>query len=166
AYERQEWADVDLARFLDSVADQDLTESIQHEIIRVIGAADSLPARKGRIDNGNSNGQGSGIDNGKPSANGAVQAAILTKAAPGESDPVRAGILASIKKTLKIPESELDWSHPLQDYGLDSIIAMQLATTLEKHLKRPVQPRWLIEHPTLNLLMEKLNRDVKDDRAN
>ncbi|NEZ65368.1 SDR family NAD(P)-dependent oxidoreductase [Leptolyngbyaceae cyanobacterium CCMR0082] len=166
AYEHQQWTDLDLARFLDSVPDQDLTDSIQAEIIRVIRAADSFsrPAERSAGKKRNSN--GARIDTGQQPSNSPIQVAISPKPASKDSDPLRAAILASIKKTLKIPESELDWNHPLQDYGLDSIIAMQLATTLEKHLNCPVQPRWLIEYPTLNLLMEKLNKEVKDNPSN
>ena len=59
---------------------------------------------------------------------------------------------------MKISEAELDWDVPLPNYGLDSIIAMQLATTLEKALKFSVPPAWLIEFPTLHELLAQLRR--------
>jgi polyketide synthase PksL len=139
AYESKEWDDGEFARFLDSMPDEHLTESIQHRIIQLTGVAAGSP----RNLNGHSNG-----------------AAAKTRSRP-EHDPVRASIVASVKKTLKISENELDWDYPLQNYGLDSIIAMQLATTLEKNLKSPVEPRWLIEYPTSNLLLEKLHRELE-----
>jgi polyketide synthase PksL len=135
AYDRGEWSAEDFAKYLDSVPDELISESIQNEIIRVIEAAD-------------------------PDLN--VKLAAERRNVP-DSDFVRKSILASVKKTLKLPENELDWNRPLQDYGLDSIIAMQLATTLEKNLKHPIQPRWLIEYPTLNQLMEKLKGELARD---
>jgi polyketide synthase PksL len=135
AYDRGEWSAEDFAKYLDSVPDELISESIQNEIIRVIEATD-------------------------PDLN--VKLAAERRNVP-DSDFVRKSILASVKKTLKLPENELDWNRPLQDYGLDSIIAMQLATTLEKNLKHPIQPRWLIEYPTLNQLMEKLKGELARD---
>jgi aryl carrier-like protein len=135
AYASKQWDDAKFATFLDSVQDEQLNESDLHRIIQLIGVGAASPGR----------------------LNGHATAAAAESQNGPEQHSIRAGILASVKKTLKIPEHELDWDYPLQNYGLDSIIAMQLATTLEKNLKSPVQPRWLIEYPTLNLLMEKLH---------
>ncbi|WP_042859469.1 beta-ketoacyl synthase N-terminal-like domain-containing protein [Dickeya sp. NCPPB 3274] len=79
---------------------------------------------------------------------------------PAERDGELRRVLAfGIERVMKLG-SDLDWDKPLQDYGMDSIIAMQLSTTLEKQMKVPVQPNWLIEHPTPNLLMNKLRQQV------
>jgi SAM-dependent methyltransferase/acyl carrier protein/NADP-dependent 3-hydroxy acid dehydrogenase YdfG len=75
---------------------------------------------------------------------------------------IEQSLRAAVKKVLKIPDEDLDWSVSLQSYGLDSIIAMQLATALEKALKFTIQPRWLIEFPTLNQLLTKL---VQEDES-
>ena len=72
---------------------------------------------------------------------------------------IRDSLTLGIKKVMKI--TDLDWNKPLQDYGMDSIIAMQLSTTLEKQLKFPMQPNWLIEYPTPNLLMQKLSKQAE-----
>jgi acyl carrier protein len=50
----------------------------------------------------------------------------------------------------------LSASRPFQDYGLDSISAMVLATRLEKKLKRELPPQWLIEFPTVDALSRHL----------
>ncbi|NUA43779.1 Polyketide synthase PksJ [Dickeya solani] len=87
---------------------------------------------------------------------------------PGDTDDIKpaeyenklhSDLAFGIEKVMKLG-SDLDWDKPLQDYGMDSIIAMQLSTTLEKHMKFPVQPNWLIEYPTPNLLMKKLRKQV------
>jgi aryl carrier-like protein len=162
AYERGEWSVQDFAKYLDSVPDELISESIQNEIIRVIEVEDpdwnaklAGERRKGHVDCNDNGNSGDTCAGPRPAA---------PLAQPLESGFVRKSILASVKKTLKLPENELNWDRPLQDYGLDSIIAMQLATTLEKNLKHPVQPRWLIEYPTLNQLMDKLKGELAGDR--
>jgi aryl carrier-like protein len=138
AYERKEWDDAEFARFLDATPDEELTKPIQRKILQLTGMETASPAKR----------------------NGRANGAATTSRDQPELDAVRASLVASVRKTLKISEHELDWDYPLQNYGLDSIIAMQLATTLEKTLKSPVQPRWLIEYPTSNLLLEKLRREL------
>ena len=51
----------------------------------------------------------------------------------------------------------LDNEKPLQDYGLDSIMAMRLSTRLEKKLNREVKPHLLIEFPTVKALAKYLS---------
>jgi acyl carrier protein len=67
-----------------------------------------------------------------------------------------AAIREAIMAVLKL--KTLSDSKPLQDYGLDSISAMLLATRLEKALQIKVQPQWLIEHPTVDSLVDYLMR--------
>jgi polyketide synthase PksN len=55
----------------------------------------------------------------------------------------------------------LDNEKPLQDYGLDSIIAMRLSTRLHKKLKRAVSPNLFIEFPTVNGLSQYLNNTTE-----
>jgi len=59
-------------------------------------------------------------------------------------------IETAVLEVLKLPG--VDRAAPLQDYGLDSISGMILATRLEKALGREVQPRWLIDHPSIAAL--------------
>lgn len=51
---------------------------------------------------------------------------------------------------------ELDTEKPLQDYGMDSIMAMRLSVSLEKKLKCEVKPNLLLEFPTVNQLAHHL----------
>mgnify|MGYP001582838668 FL=1 len=41
---------------------------------------------------------------------------------------------------------------PFQNYGLDSIVAMKLVTRLERQLQLTIEPRWLIDFPTVSAL--------------
>jgi polyketide synthase PksN len=50
----------------------------------------------------------------------------------------------------------LDNEKSFQDYGLDSIMAMRLSTSLEKRLKKEISPFLLIEFPTVKGLSEHL----------
>ncbi|MGZ9709219.1 SDR family NAD(P)-dependent oxidoreductase [Glaciimonas sp. GNP009] len=59
-------------------------------------------------------------------------------------------ITKTLMEVLKL--KSIDPAQPFQDYGLDSISAMVLATRLEKRLKYPVQPRWLIDFCTIETL--------------
>jgi acyl carrier protein len=60
-----------------------------------------------------------------------------------------------IKQVLQI--ETVDDERPLQDYGLDSIMAMRLSTGLEKRLQRSIQASLLIEFPTVKELSHHLN---------
>ena len=59
-----------------------------------------------------------------------------------------------LKIILKLDDVKDDTS--FQRYGLDSISAMQLASSLEKELQIDMEPGWLIDHPTVNKLFELL----------
>lgn len=41
---------------------------------------------------------------------------------------------------------------PFQNYGLDSIVAMKLVTRLERRLNMSIEPKWLIDFPTVRTL--------------
>ena len=60
--------------------------------------------------------------------------------------------IAEILKT----QSDFASERTLQELGLDSISAMQLASRLEKELEIPVQPKWFLEFATVSLLAEHL----------
>lgn len=55
-------------------------------------------------------------------------------------------------EVLKLKKINIDES--FQNYGLDSISAVVLATRLEKHFKTQVLPQWLIDFPTIKTLSE------------
>ena len=56
----------------------------------------------------------------------------------------------TVVEVLKL--EQVDVAQPLQNYGLDSITAMVLATRLEKRLGQPIKPRWLIDYATITAL--------------
>jgi acyl carrier protein len=66
-----------------------------------------------------------------------------------------------VMEVLKLKDIASD--QPFQDYGLDSISAMVLATRLEKKLKRQVQPQWLIDFSTVESLSEYLTAQDSED---
>jgi 3-oxoacyl-(acyl-carrier-protein) synthase/acyl carrier protein/NAD(P)-dependent dehydrogenase (short-subunit alcohol dehydrogenase family) len=61
-------------------------------------------------------------------------------------------LIAEILKT----QSDFASERTLQELGLDSISAMQLASRLEKELEIPMQPKWFLEFATVSLLAEHL----------
>ncbi|MEE7626363.1 SDR family NAD(P)-dependent oxidoreductase [Methylobacter sp. Wu8] len=63
-------------------------------------------------------------------------------------------ITNTVLEVLKL--KSFDSTQPFQNYGLDSISAMVLATRLEKRLKQPVQPQWLIDFSTVETLSRHL----------
>ncbi|AJQ95099.1 SDR family NAD(P)-dependent oxidoreductase [Gynuella sunshinyii] len=85
------------------------------------------------------------------------------------SAPVPADLTATLQqaaqKVLKLSAAELDWDQPLSIYGMDSIVAMQLATTLERALNISVKPGWLIEYPTLNQFAGRLAEATRMSEA-
>jgi acyl carrier protein len=86
--------------------------------------------------------------------------AVLFGVAPVKSEVAAKGIdyapviAAAVKDVLKL--KGLDSARAFQDYGLDSISAMVLATRLERELRREVPPQWLIEFPTVDGLARHL----------
>jgi acyl carrier protein len=77
------------------------------------------------------------------------------KSAPGDVVDCAGVITTTVMEVLKL--KSLNPSKPFQDYGLDSISAMVLATRLEKKLKRELPPQWLIEFPTVDALSRHLS---------
>jgi len=71
-------------------------------------------------------------------------------------------IIDNMEKVLGIKKDTIDLDKPFQDYGLDSITAIQLTAALEKKLEVSIPPNWLIEYPTISTLTEKLNQENKE----
>ncbi|KJV07774.1 acyl carrier protein [Methylocucumis oryzae] len=68
----------------------------------------------------------------------------------GQENALLQTITDTVIEVLKL--EQVDTAQPLQNYGLDSITAMVLATRLEKRLGQPVKPRWLIDYATITAL--------------
>jgi len=77
---------------------------------------------------------------------------------PEQGQDKEAGIIQLIIKTVSdvLKLTDIDIRKPFQNYGLDSISAMVLATRLEKQLQFPVQARWLVDFSTVETLSRHL----------
>jgi acyl transferase domain-containing protein/tryptophanase/SAM-dependent methyltransferase len=86
---------------------------------------------------------------------------------PGEIalDLIREKSTAYIKElvgeTLKIPTRKIDSSAPLEEYGIDSILVIQLTNDLSKVLKN-VSSTLFFEHQTIDELVEHFIKTEKD----
>lgn len=79
------------------------------------------------------------------------QALPAVAASPqGQGDELAQLISQTVMEVLKL--KSIDTTASFQDYGLDSISAMVLATRLEKRLQQQVQPQWLIDYATVTAL--------------
>jgi 3-oxoacyl-(acyl-carrier-protein) synthase/acyl carrier protein len=66
---------------------------------------------------------------------------------PAEIVDAVAQALAAVLELQSVSHDE-----PFQNYGLDSIVAMKLVTRLERHLSMSIEPKWLIDFPTVRTL--------------
>jgi len=79
----------------------------------------------------------------------------LQRAAP---TPVTASerVLINMEKVLGVKRESIDPDRCFQDYGLDSLTAVQLTTALEKEFGRYVPPSWLTEYSNISALSQKI----------
>jgi len=69
--------------------------------------------------------------------------------AQSQSQTNVAQVVAEVVSTvLELPS--IDNDEPFQNYGMDSIVAMQLVSRLEKQLNMDIQPGWLVDYPTVD----------------
>ncbi|MDO9105376.1 MAG: SDR family NAD(P)-dependent oxidoreductase [Methylovulum sp.] len=80
--------------------------------------------------------------------------AAITEHPPAEQPDISHIITKTLAEVLKL--NDVDHRQSFQNYGLDSISAMVLATRLEKKLQQSVQPRWLIDFSTVESLSRHL----------
>ncbi|NKB61133.1 MAG: SDR family NAD(P)-dependent oxidoreductase [Gammaproteobacteria bacterium] len=101
----------------------------------------------------------SGFEAGEKEHGGQRQDDIRQSGSKTEENDVdiREAVIESFAEVLKL--QEIDDNQSFQDYGLDSISAMQLATRLERKLDREIPPQWLIDYPTVSTLAEHLLND-------
>ncbi len=75
-----------------------------------------------------------------------------TAAAPDPSRSVREQILTALSSCLRVRSSEIDPRQPFARYGMDSMSAVLLASTLGDALDRPLPPTLVYDHPTVDAL--------------
>lgn len=70
-----------------------------------------------------------------------------------------------IAKDLAIPSTEIDPSRTFESYGLDSLMALELAGDLEKLMERRLSPALLFEHPSIDALSRHLANELASGEA-
>jgi acyl carrier protein len=94
-----------------------------------------------------------------PNGNGRVHLETSETPATPASTPELAGdLISTVKRCLAelLELDEVEDSKPFQEYGMDSISGLRFSMFLEKKLKFPVSPQWLMEHPTPRALADHL----------
>ncbi|HEX2937438.1 MAG TPA: type I polyketide synthase [Ruminiclostridium sp.] len=61
-------------------------------------------------------------------------------------------LLNIFSRELKIPVSQLDVNTPFGDYGVDSIIVIEIVKKIEEQLNRNIDPSAVLEYPTIQKL--------------
>jgi acyl carrier protein len=63
---------------------------------------------------------------------------------------IRNWLVDRLAKRLKMAPADIDASKPFADYGLDSIVAVQVAGELEKLVEMRLSPGLLFEYPAID----------------
>jgi myxalamid-type polyketide synthase MxaB len=75
-------------------------------------------------------------------------------------------ILWRISRLPEVPEHQLDFKRPFTDYGLDSLVSIQLISELADWLDRPMEIAILWDLPTIGALIDYLVADMHRDMLN
>ncbi len=67
---------------------------------------------------------------------------------------------SALSDILKINKTLIDDNKSFQDYGLDSIAAMRFSVELSRRLHMEVQPKWFIEYPSINQLLQRIKEVI------
>jgi acyl carrier protein len=78
---------------------------------------------------------------------------------------IRTWLVERLAKRLKMTSAEIDSSKPFADYGLDSIVAVQVAGELEKLVEKRLSPALLFEYPTIDDVAAFLAKATRADVA-
>jgi acyl carrier protein/NAD(P)-dependent dehydrogenase (short-subunit alcohol dehydrogenase family) len=132
AFERRESGESRFAEFLTTLQPEDYTETVRERVIEALKRSERECSLKDQRDSTGESGR----------------------------DPLPMRISEHLAKVLKLSEDTLDHAKPFQEYGLDSISAMQFSSRLEKEFKIAIQPRWLIEYPSIASFCGKLTREL------
>ncbi len=153
AFENGIMSETEFARFLDTIEDSCYTESIKNKIIHAIYRADKKNDNRFKL-----------IDTVSIEANhgeGRIEQSKQNKYMKEScsEELITGQVIRSLEKVLKLKKENLDWEKSFQNYGLDSISAMQLSIMLEKELKCSIPPNWFIECSNLNLFTNRLKQE-------
>lgn len=132
AFERGESGDSRFAGFLKTLNPDDYTDAVRKRVIDALKRAEPAACVKTQ----DASTSGSGVN----------------------TVPMR--IAEHLAKVLKIGQETIDHAKPFQEYGLDSITAMQLSSRLEKEFQIAIQPHWLIEYPCISSFSGKLIEEL------
>jgi acyl carrier protein len=78
---------------------------------------------------------------------------------------IRQWLIERLAKQLKTDASQIDSSRTFESYGLDSIVAVQVAGDLEKLLEQRLSPALLFEHQNIDDLAKYLASELAPAEA-
>ncbi len=93
---------------------------------------------------------------------GALRAHLLTLDAELRADAVQSHLLGLAAKVLRRPAERLELDTPLQQAGLDSLLALELRNRLEVNFDVPLSPTVIWRHPSLRSLKHHLLERLAD----
>jgi acyl carrier protein len=80
--------------------------------------------------------------------------------APSQAE-IHQWLIAHIAALASLPIDQVDIHTPIEQYGMDSIQAMQLCGELADWLGRPLAPTLVWEYPTVDLLAQYLSDSAR-----
>ncbi len=109
---------------------------------------------------------GFSVDDAKAHIAAAQLGEALDEAAPGEwLMIIRRAILKIVSEDMNIPQSDISARRPLKDYGLDSLLAVQLRNGLSALVGKPMPAGLLYDHPTIAALGMFLLSQIRPDSS-
>ncbi len=157
AFERGELSKLEFARFLKTLHDNDCSDFMVKRIVKAIQNINHSSEKSEKH-----------TSNLIEDSNIVLQKTPLLKTHQDHSIEqkefeavVTENVLEGIEQILKIKKDNFNSKRSFQNYGLDSISAMQLSIVLEKDLQFPISPNWFLEYPSLNQLVHKISKEIK-----
>lgn len=93
-------------------------------------------------------------DKNEPAAEQKSDTHIDVKDCADNGEDIRSIVFETVKQSLLVENLLPD--ERLQNYGMDSVSAMQISSRLSKKLAVPIEPVWLLENPTVDSLTDYL----------
>ena len=165
AFENGEISERQFVNFLETLTDSDYTEPVRQKITCAIKRFDRKKARQFTVRPSKLPDEFRGEFEMAAATNGSARPKQNAPVVEERKKSTTERIKNSLSNVLKISKNTLDLDQPFQDYGLTSITAMQLATSLEKEFKLSIQPKWLVENPTLKELGDRLSQEINCERG-